>query len=94
MFVEVDGAETPRRATCWVGQDKAQYINTSLAGTSASPSYTINGTDGWGAPGSTHPGGAYFCRGDASVVFIAELIDTTIYRGMGTRDGGEAVSLP
>jgi prepilin-type N-terminal cleavage/methylation domain-containing protein len=94
IFVEQDGARSPRVAACWVGADAAHYINSNLAGTSASPSYTINGTHLYGAPGSMHPGGAYFCRGDGSVVFINDMIDTTIYTGMGTRDGGESVSLP
>jgi prepilin-type N-terminal cleavage/methylation domain-containing protein len=93
FFVEQDGA-SPRGGSCWVGPDKATFQNNSLAGTTATPGYTINGTNVWGAPSSRHPGGAYFGRGDGSVVFIVDMVDTTVYRGMGTRAGGESVNLP
>jgi len=93
FFVEQDGA-SPRMGACWVGPDNATWLNNSLAGTTASAGYTINGTNVWGAPGSRHPGGAYFGRGDGSVVFIGDMVNTTIYRGMGTRAGGEQVDLP
>jgi prepilin-type N-terminal cleavage/methylation domain-containing protein/prepilin-type processing-associated H-X9-DG protein len=43
---------------------------------------------------SLHPGGAQFVMADGSVHFINDSIDHTIYRGMGTRDGGETVSVP
>lgn len=47
----------------------------------------------WGAYevsfGSRHPGGANFCRGDGSVVFLADTIDQVTYSGLGTRAGGE-----
>jgi prepilin-type processing-associated H-X9-DG protein len=43
---------------------------------------------------SLHPGGAQIAMGDGSVHFINESIDTATYRGLSTRDGGEAVSIP
>ncbi|MHC2068553.1 DUF1559 family PulG-like putative transporter [Bremerella sp. T1] len=39
--------------------------------------------------GSYHPGGAMFCFGDGSVQFLPETIDIQIYRGLGSRRGGE-----
>jgi prepilin-type N-terminal cleavage/methylation domain-containing protein len=39
--------------------------------------------------GSYHPGGAQFTLGDASVQFISETVDLTVYRALGTRDGRE-----
>ncbi|UUO09001.1 DUF1559 domain-containing protein [Blastopirellula sp. J2-11] len=86
---EQDGAEKPRRASCWVGSDKAHWLNNNLGSTSANPSFTINGSNAWGALGSMHPGGANFCRADGSVVFIPETIDGTVYESFGTRSGGE-----
>lgn len=43
---------------------------------------------------SLHPGGAHFCMADGSVRFVGETISHTLYRGLSTKDGGEAVSLP
>lgn len=43
---------------------------------------------------SGHPGGANFAMGDASVHFISENIDYELYNNLGTRAGGEYVSLP
>lgn len=43
---------------------------------------------------SRHPGGANFAIGDGSVRFISETIDLMTYHGLGSRDGGEAVSIP
>ncbi len=43
---------------------------------------------------SLHPGGAQFVMADGSVHFVNESIDHDMYRGLATRDGGEAVSVP
>jgi hypothetical protein len=43
---------------------------------------------------SFHPGGASFAMGDASVQFLSEAIDFEVYNNLGTRYGGEVVSLP
>jgi prepilin-type N-terminal cleavage/methylation domain-containing protein/prepilin-type processing-associated H-X9-DG protein len=43
---------------------------------------------------SYHPGGANFAMADASVRFITESIALGVHRGLGTREGGEVVSLP
>ena len=42
---------------------------------------------------SLHPGGANVCMGDGSVQNLTESIDERIYTALGTRAGGEAVSL-
>lgn len=43
---------------------------------------------------SYHSGGANFVMGDGSVHFVADGIDYRLYNELGTRAGGEAVSLP
>jgi len=42
---------------------------------------------------SLHPGGAQFVMADGSVQFVNEGIDSNVYRGLATRDGGEVVQL-
>jgi len=46
------------------------------------------------AYGSYHPGGAFFCLADGSVHFIADSISITVYQALGSRAGGESVTLP
>jgi prepilin-type N-terminal cleavage/methylation domain-containing protein len=41
--------------------------------------------------GRYHSGGAQFCLVDASVRFIADSVDLTVYRSLGSRHGGEVV---
>jgi len=43
---------------------------------------------------SMHPGGAHFVMGDGSVHFISESIDYRLYNELGSRAGGEPVSIP
>ncbi|MGE0755669.1 MAG: DUF1559 domain-containing protein [Pirellulaceae bacterium] len=43
--------------------------------------------------GSAHPGGAQFAMGDGSVRFISQTIAMTTYRALGTRAGGESVTI-
>ena len=43
---------------------------------------------------SSHPGGAQFCMGDGSVIFLSDSIDQCTYNGLGSRAGGETVSRP
>ena len=43
---------------------------------------------------SNHPGGAHFTFADASVHFLNEDIDFELYNFLGSRAGGEPVSLP
>jgi prepilin-type N-terminal cleavage/methylation domain-containing protein len=49
----------------------------------------------WSTSGfkSLHGGGAYLAMGDASIQFINENIDFKLYNNLGTRAGGEPVSL-
>jgi prepilin-type processing-associated H-X9-DG protein len=59
----------------------------------------INKRDGssdanYGAFRSQHTGGAYFVMADGSVQFLRDSTDPTTFHGLGTRNGGEVVSLP
>ncbi len=56
------------------------------------------GTHRWGIMtrtfSSEHPGGCHFLMGDASVHFVTETINLTIYRNMGIRDNGQPTGSP
>jgi prepilin-type N-terminal cleavage/methylation domain-containing protein len=44
--------------------------------------------------GSNHPGGCQFAMGDASVRYVSETIDLTVYRASASMNSGEPVQLP
>ncbi len=74
--------------------------NFSLAGTTI-PLNTFEscpsppGCHAWGCGfKSEHPGGAQFGLADGSVRFVSESIDYRLYNELGSRAGGEAVSIP
>ncbi len=43
---------------------------------------------------SSHPGGAHFLMGDASIQVITEAIDFRLFNDLGTRAGSEIAKLP
>jgi prepilin-type N-terminal cleavage/methylation domain-containing protein/prepilin-type processing-associated H-X9-DG protein len=43
---------------------------------------------------SRHPGGAHFALADGSVRFVSETINYRLYNELGSRAGGESVSVP
>lgn len=45
-------------------------------------------------PSSHHPGGVQVAFGDGGVRFVNDTVDLTIWRGIGTRNGLEPVSVP
>jgi prepilin-type processing-associated H-X9-DG protein len=59
---------------------------------------TVDGEDSlwWTGCGfkSRHPFGCNFALCDGSVHFVSDHIDYQLYNNLGTRAGGEAVSLP
>jgi hypothetical protein len=42
---------------------------------------------------SSHPGGVVLGMCDASVRFVADGVDLAVWRGVGSRDGGEVAGL-
>jgi prepilin-type N-terminal cleavage/methylation domain-containing protein len=74
--------------------------NNGGSGTTKNVRYPINSTFYNGSNnfneisfGSQHPGGAQFAMGDASVRFIPQTIDLTVYQASASMNGGEMVSL-
>jgi prepilin-type N-terminal cleavage/methylation domain-containing protein/prepilin-type processing-associated H-X9-DG protein len=57
------------------------------------PAYPLNGGADQ-AFGSKHQGGANFCFADATVRFVTNDFNGVAYAALGSRDGGETVSLP
>jgi prepilin-type N-terminal cleavage/methylation domain-containing protein len=57
-------------------------------------SNTVGNANGVFPARSDHFGGATHAFADGSVAFIADNVDVSVYQGLGTRNGGENVSLP
>lgn len=94
QFFEGGPASTWGRNTNWTeGQPGNTLYNhllfpndTSCKNNGATPV-----PDGAYSAGSMHPGGAHVLLGDGSVRFMATQIDLAIWRGFGSRYGGEVV---
>ncbi|MBA4029857.1 MAG: prepilin-type cleavage/methylation domain-containing protein [Planctomyces sp.] len=67
-----------------------RIMDNVLDATTGQGIYRINGGSDQ-AFGSRHTGGAHFLLGDGSVKFLSENIDLTLYRGIGSRAGGETL---
>ena len=71
--------------------------HTTTFNTYASPNFRVpdvhrNGY-GWFAARSLHPGGVNIALGDGSVRFVSDTVDLAVWRGLGTRAGGEVGGL-
>ncbi len=85
----------------WSGQRGGGWINGREYYTGYShyqpPNSTISDVNGcgWGvfAARSNHPGGVTVARCDGSVQLISSTIDLVAWRALGTRGGGEVVSI-
>lgn len=81
----------------WAGQRGAgwihgrEYYNTYNHYHSPNSDVPDMGTCGYGVFGarSNHTGGVQMLRCDGSVQFVSETVDLVIWRGVGTRSGGE-----
>ena len=56
--------------------------------------WTRSGEGAHAAARSQHPGGVNAALGDGSVHFYSDSVDLSLWRGMGTRAGGEVIQLP
>jgi prepilin-type processing-associated H-X9-DG protein len=78
---------------CPQDQGDTQYIAPCLS-LGGNAWWTPSGQGAFAGARSKHTGGVTVAMGDGSVRFISNDIDTKIWRGLATRAGGEAVSLP
>jgi len=75
----------------WTGRERTLYDH-AQAPNGVVPDAMYPLTDrGMATARSNHPGGVNGLMGDGSVRFVAETIDQAVWRGLGTRNGGELV---
>ena len=55
------------------------------------PNSNVGSGGYWGDPGSFHTGGCHVLLADGAVRFASENIDARVWRGVGTRHGGEVI---
>jgi prepilin-type N-terminal cleavage/methylation domain-containing protein/prepilin-type processing-associated H-X9-DG protein len=80
------------RGGAWMwGREHTTTFNTYAPPNAPHPDVMKNGF-GWFAPRSLHPGGANAAFLDGTVHWLSDDIDLTVYRGLGTRAGGETMS--
>jgi len=80
-------------AWCGIVSESDVYVFTSMPHIAVNGQKPINRSNS--SPfyfSSRHTGGAFFTRGDGSVSFISESIDSATFDALGTPNGGEAVS--
>ena len=93
------GDERIRGASVWCSSGRAEWLDTCLAPTTQNPIHFLNTpvtsevSVQWHPFSSQHPGGATFGRSDGSVDFVAEEIAGDVYEAMGTRGGGETLTV-
>ena len=73
------------------GSDFSESMGSTFYGMN---SRAVNNSERECAFGSFHPAGAVFALGDASVRFVSETVDISVWRAVGSRFGGESVQLP
>lgn len=71
------------------GTEYSEGLGSTSVKINATLDPTINGVHMEMSFGSYHTGGATFGMADGSVKFLSENIDLTVYRGLGSRAGGE-----
>ncbi|MEZ6065322.1 MAG: DUF1559 domain-containing protein [Planctomycetaceae bacterium] len=82
-------ARDGRGRSSWLwGREHLTTFNTYLTPNSIYADVHRNGF-GWFALRSLHPGGAVATMVDGKTRFVSESIDVNVWRGSGTRDGGE-----
>ena len=77
------------RGGAWIwGREHTTTFNTYAPPNPPHPDVMKNGF-GWFAPRSLHTGGANAAFLDGSVRWLSDQVDLVVYRGLGTRAGGE-----
>jgi len=79
----------------YIGTPDAQDQHSQFSGSTGIPLNTPDtGEYGYAGFRSYHPGGVQFAVCDGSATFISEIVDPDVMKALGTRRGGEPVSLP
>ncbi|WP_165232909.1 DUF1559 domain-containing protein [Aquisphaera insulae] len=80
------------RGVAWiVGTEAMSGFNAYLNPNSQTPDVWGHGF-GWMAARGPHPGGVLVLQGDGSVRFVKDSVNTTTWRALATRAGGEVIS--
>ena len=89
-------AERRAELTTMAGFTGREYVTvyTQYRINSASLNFTTDASSNGSIAASPHSGGATFCMGDASVVYLEDNIDFAIYNYLGNKADGQQASLP
>ena len=81
------------RSWFWPGRDRTHYTHTQQPNGPVPDCILPKGIVplGMATARSWHPGGVNLLLGDGSTRFVGETIDLSVWRGLGTRNGGELV---
>jgi len=92
---EAPGTATNGRWWFWTGRDKTLYNHTQVPNGKHPDCFHSGGIVappvGMATARSHHPGGVNLLMGDGSIRFVEETISPAVWRGLGTRNGGELV---
>lgn len=80
------------RSWFWPGRERTLYNHAQVPnGVVPDGMYASLTARGMATARSYHPGGVNVLMGDGSQRFVSETIDQAVWRGLGTRNGGELV---
>jgi prepilin-type N-terminal cleavage/methylation domain-containing protein len=79
------------RGTSWAHSGAISTLTNGYTTPNSKLPDVVTHFTGFFAPRSWHTGGAHLLMGDGAVRFVSDNIDTTVHRGVHSRDGNEVV---